>query len=302
MSTPPRSLVGRIKQRVSGLLGTLGVNPHVMRYRAEILGKRAASAAASLLPDPRLAETPRVTVFVINTNNRYPLEMTLRTLVKHTRYPNYQIWVADNASTDGSMDFVEQARADLPITRVLTTETRKMHPEWLDVARREVDTPFWFGVDEDMIFLGGDWLSDMMARFVEDPALYLLSGEHVPPQIDVVEPVSQERIDAGEMPSTWLFGVRRALHDRLDTSFAFHRGDVDPTTGRRDVYDTGGKLLEEMRTAGLRYDHMPSSFRMKYHHVGHLSWVFRHDVPAPLRSFKQYQVADIEQRVLAGQW
>jgi glycosyltransferase involved in cell wall biosynthesis len=280
----------------------LGVNPHVMRYRAELAGKRTAARALSLLTPSSLSDYPRVTVFVINTSNRYPLEMTLRSLTKHTRYPNFQIWVADNASSDGSRAFLEEARSELPITRILTSDTRRLHAEWLDTAHAEVDTPYWFGVDEDMMFLGSDWLSEMMDRFVKDPDLYLLSGEHVPAQIDVVEPVSQERVDVGTMPSTWIFGVRTALREKLSTPFTFHRGPIDPTTQRRNVYDTGGKLLEDMRSQGLRYDHMPSSFRVKYHHVGHLSWVFRHDVPAPLRTFKQYQVADIEDRVLAGRW
>lgn len=293
-----------IKALIKRGLQTFGINPPVLRYHAEVACKKTASAVLGLLTKKSLASYPPVTLFIINSNNRYPLELTLRTLRKHTSYPNYQIWVADNGSTDGSVEFLESVKDSMDLT-VIRSDERKLHGEWLDYAAQHVTTPYWFGIDEDMLFLGRDWLMDLMQVFVKNPDWYLLSGDMTVPEgiiTNIVEPVSGEVIDREEMASTWLFGVRRSLRDQVESSFLFHKGKRNEQTGNLICYDTSGKLLAEMREKRLRYGRMPWWFLLKHHHIGHLSWAFRVDMDEHIRAFKLHQLNDIKHRVLAGKY
>jgi hypothetical protein len=182
--------------------------------------------------------------------------------------------------------------------RLITSPRARLHSEWLDEMFRTVDTPYWFAVDSDMLFLGRDWLADMLSVMERRPDLYLLAAEPREPRLHFVEPVSGEVIDLAEAPSTWLFCVRTSLRDRLQTSFAFHKDGVNPETGNLRCSDTGGKLLADMRANGLRYAYMPAWYRWKYHHFGSLSWGAAAAGDDPQVGWKRFQLDDIERRVM----
>src|SRR5579871_2448141 len=97
------------------------MNPLIWRYRLKIVGKRLGASVLSALPPPRPANPAPITVFISSLNTRYPLELTLRTLTRCTRYPDYRLCIADNGSTDGSREFLE---ALLPESRVESRESR----------------------------------------------------------------------------------------------------------------------------------------------------------------------------------
>src|SRR5579872_4010693 len=118
----------------------------IQRYKVKVGVKKAGSALLSLLPQRRSADMPRITIFMVNTNNRYALQLTIESLLKHTRYPNYEIWVADNNSTDGSIEYLETMQTKVPL-KIIRAEKNRQHPEWLDWAYRTIETPYWVGMD-----------------------------------------------------------------------------------------------------------------------------------------------------------
>jgi len=269
------------------------MNRAIVRYRVKLLLKRAAAGALSLRA-PRVDRgAPAVTVYVVSYNTRAATELAIRTLRRHTRYPNYTLRVIENGSTDGSLEALRTLKAELGF-ELLEAEAPHLHAHWLDYALRETATPYWFAVDSDLVLLGRDWLADMMVRFMADRDLYLVGAEQVPGGVGV-EPVGGKTVDAGEHVSTWLFGVRTDLRLLVDTSFAFHHGGTDAETGIERVFDSGGKLLFDMRERGLRYGFMPAWYLAKYYHFGQLSWAFNYDIPDERRALKVFQLAQIEQ-------
>lgn len=273
------------------------MNRLIAKYRIKLAAKRVGAGILSAVATPAPASSPPVTLLVVSYNTRYATELALRSLQRHTRYPNYEIWVVENGSTDGSLEALRPLRDELGF-RLIESPDPKLHAHWLDYAMTHVGTPYWFAVDSDLLFLGRDWLADMVATFEADPHLYLVGGEAVPGGVGV-EPVGGKTVESGEHVSTWLFGVRASLRERVTSSFAFHKAGVNPETGLERVYDSGGKILADMRDRGLRYGYMPRPFRLKYHHYGSLSWAFSYDVPAPYRELKTRQLRDIERRVRA---
>jgi hypothetical protein len=189
----------------------------------------------------------------------------------------------------------------MEIDLILGDKPRK-HSEWLDEIYRTATTKYWMAVDTDILFVGRDWLTDMLSIMEANPDLYLLACEPRMGREGVVEPVGKETVDMGEAVATWLFVVRTTLRDQLpDASFAFHVDEQPSRNDRKLCYDTGGRLLAKMRAQGLRYGIMPSWFQMKYHHFGSLSWWAQYaDSNDPAILFKKFQIGDIQRRLQTG--
>jgi glycosyltransferase involved in cell wall biosynthesis len=278
------------------LPSSLTAGYRIARYHLQMLSKRILSAYSSGPTVDRLAETPAVTVFITNINNRFPLELTLRTLIRHTEYPNYRILVADNGSTDGSIEMVQgMIEDDAPIRLIDHGQPRPQH-EWYDYMAAHVETPLWVGMHEDLMFIDGDWLVELVFMMEKRPDLLLLGGEYFPPSIGQTEPVSKEVVNLMESLSTWIFCARSELRDYVDTSFSFYKRWSEEA-GRTILYDQGGKLIEDLRSAGLGFDCMPPHYTRKYQHVANISWAFKYDMEEAQRKFKLHQLSDVKRRV-----
>lgn len=270
-----------------------------LNYRHKILAKRAAAPLRCLLPRRDPAALPPVTVFISSLNTRDALELTLKSLAATTRYPRCRLWIGDNGSTDGSVEFLDDLARQIPMRLDKRPEARR-HYLWLDEVHASVDTPYWFAVDSDMLFLARDPLLDMVAVMERNPDVYLVAAEKREPEFGHPAPVTGEPLDLGEAPSTWLMCVRTSLRDRLSVSFQDGVQSVNPETGRKFCYDTGGKLAHAMREAGLRYHYMPKWFQTTYQHFGGLSWSTKLEVipDEEYQKAKQRQLAHI--RALAA--
>jgi hypothetical protein len=268
----------------------------INRYRVRIATKKAVAAGISFVPRARLTDHPAVTIFMVNANNCDALRLTIESLRKHTVYPSYKLWVADNCSTDGSLEYLRTLGDSV---RIIQPSAPRQHWEWLDWAFHEVETPLWVGMDNDLYFLGSDWLSDMIRVMNADAQLYLVGGEKCARSTNFVEPVGGETIELGERFSAYLFCMRTTLRDHLQTSFAFYKFPK-PDGAPQICLDTGGKLMHDMRERGLRYSFMPNWFAPKWHHIGNLTWAFSYNVDEQTRQLKRFQLDDIRRRLSKG--
>ena len=122
-----------------------------------------------------------------------------------------------------------------------------------------------------MMFLGRDWLGDMVNIMEKNPKLYLLTCEKCKGQANFIEPVSGKRVDTGEHLSTWLFCIRTSLREHIKTSFISKSKKPDKEGQNIFFCDIGDRLLEEMRRKNLSYAYMSWWVKVKYHHFGNLS-------------------------------
>jgi GT2 family glycosyltransferase len=67
---------------------------------------------------PELADPPLVSIVVLNRNGIEHLRRLLAGLIEHTDYPRFELIVVDNASSDGSLDFIRRAPAPFPVSIV----------------------------------------------------------------------------------------------------------------------------------------------------------------------------------------
>ena len=266
----------------------------ILHYRLLLARRQWTGRQASREPQPALARTPSVTLFITNLNNRYPLELTLKSALAHTDYPNLKIWIGENASTDSSREFLRSLPAGVNL-KVLERDTPQPQHAWYDEMLRCADTEYWIGCHEDLLFTGRDWVRDLIAFLESSPQTDLLGGEYFPPQRDIGEPFGG-RIDLEESLSTWLFAVRTSLREKIDTSFEFHKAGVDPATGREVCYDQGGWLIHEMRARGLGFAVMPTAYKRKWYHIENLTWGRKVGTDPTFRALKDWQARELISR------
>jgi glycosyltransferase involved in cell wall biosynthesis len=279
-----------------GVKSRLAHQARIAKYHLRLLYKKQkARLLHTSGPLPR-ENQPSVTLFISNMNTRYALELALESAQRWTGYENYRIVIADNASTDGSREYLQNLDSDK--IRVILSDEPRQHAQWLDQMFHEADTDYWFAVDSDMLFLGADWLSDLVRTIEADPGAYFVSGEPKMGSLNQIEPFGKQRVDAGECPCTWLFGVRTALREHVDTSFAYCHDGTNPATGNLMTYDTGGKLLRDAYAKGLRHVIMPQWFQLKWYHFGSLSWSSGDYMDPSYMAFKAFQKQDIERRAV----
>jgi len=64
-----------------------------------------------------MRKNPKVAIVIPNWNGRELLRSCLESIKKNTSYPNYEITVVDDASTDGSVDMVKKEFPDVRLIR-----------------------------------------------------------------------------------------------------------------------------------------------------------------------------------------
>jgi GT2 family glycosyltransferase len=181
---------------------------------------------------------PRVSVIVVTFNNREWNRACLASLRRYTEWPNLEIVVVDNGSTDGSADWLkEELKRDVEAFRLVANpENLGFGPavnQGLAAARGE----FLCLLNNDTLVTRG-WLSSLLAHLRRDP------------RVGLVGPSTNEIMNEAKVPVAYTNLAQLPAWARLFTSH--HRGEVFPlpmlamfcVLMRRSLYDEVGPLDE----------------------------------------------------------
>ena len=136
---------------------------HDWRHRAELMDAAVRGAM------------PKVSVVVLTYNNLDFTKACLTSLEANTRYPNWELVLVDNASTDGSREFLADYAAGNPRTRLVQIE------ENLGFAAGnnrglEVATGDYLVVLNNDTYVTPGWLHDLVRHLRKDPQLGLVGA------------------------------------------------------------------------------------------------------------------------------
>jgi glycosyltransferase involved in cell wall biosynthesis len=113
-------------------------------------------------------EKPEVSLVVVTYNRLGMLRECLASLLEKTSGADFEILVWDNASTDGSREFLDGLAADHPVLRI--------HHSPVNIGLNAVSEGmkrargfYIFEVDDDVIRFPDDWLPRMLAAFRRVP-------------------------------------------------------------------------------------------------------------------------------------
>lgn len=111
---------------------------------------------------PLPPELPLVSIIVPTKDKLEFLQPCLKSVLEETRYPNFEILIVDNASTDyRTLGYLNEI-ARHPRVRVLRYHERYNFSSINNFAARQADGSFLCLLNNDTEVIEGDWLTEMM--------------------------------------------------------------------------------------------------------------------------------------------
>ena len=121
---------------------------------------------------------PSVSVVIVNYNGSDLLRQCLCTLLD-TDYPNYEIVVVDNASTDGSLDEFEQSFGLNPRIKLVENRENLGHAEGCNIGARMTTGQYLVFLDSDIAFEDATWMRELVNVMENDVSVGLAQAKIV---------------------------------------------------------------------------------------------------------------------------
>ncbi len=112
---------------------------------------------------------PFVSIVIVTHNHRSFLEPCLKSVL-NTDYPNYEIIVVDNGSTDGSIDVVERIIEDHCELRLIKNASNLGHSLGVNIGVERARGDYFAKLDDDTVVDPG-WLEELMKVLIADPTI-----------------------------------------------------------------------------------------------------------------------------------
>ncbi len=109
---------------------------------------------------------PHITIIVLNWNGRSYLDACLTALSK-LDYPNYNIVLVDNASTDDSLSLVTQ---QFPQVQIVQNRRNLGYAGGNNGALRDLASEFAVLVNPDIV-VSNDWLAELITPLIADQSI-----------------------------------------------------------------------------------------------------------------------------------
>ncbi len=108
---------------------------------------------------------PSVAIVILNYNGQHYLEKFLPKVIEHSR--NHAIWIADNASTDQSLDWLKTHYPDL---NTLVISENKGYAGGYNDALRRIQADYYILLNSD-IEVTENWIAPVIAFMESDPLI-----------------------------------------------------------------------------------------------------------------------------------
>jgi len=108
---------------------------------------------------------PKVAVMVLNYNGIKWLHDCLSSIVQ-TEYPDLDVYLVDNGSTDSSVDYVRQS---FPWVKMISNTTNLGFSEGYNRAVGKVESEYVLLLNNDTRILTPDWANLLVELAMEDP-------------------------------------------------------------------------------------------------------------------------------------
>ena len=108
-------------------------------------------------------EMPKVSIVILNFNTKELLQKLLP-FVERTTYNNFEIVVADNASTDGSLAYV---KSQFPTIKCIQIDSNLGYAGGYNECLKQLDTDFWVLLNSD-VEVEPSWLDPLMETMLSN--------------------------------------------------------------------------------------------------------------------------------------
>ena len=112
----------------------------------------------------------KVAIVILNWNGRQLLEKFIPSIVKYSNLPNIEIVVADNASTDDSVNFIQQ---NYPTIKIVQNKKNGGYAKGYNDALQHVKADIFALVNSDIEVTNG-WLNSILETFKNEPSTAII--------------------------------------------------------------------------------------------------------------------------------
>jgi len=182
---------------------------------------------------------PSVSVIIVNFNGRELLKKCLLTLSK-TDYPNYEIVVVDNASTDGGLAEIKKSFGSDPHVKLVENRENVGHSEGCNIGAQITEGRYLVFLDSDIEFEAENWLQEMVKVMENDSTVGLA-------QAKIVLSEDKRHLDcvcvAIDALGTWAANYG-SKEEKLKENFEIMAASSGCSIIRREVFNNAGGFDE----------------------------------------------------------
>ncbi len=160
---------------LAGLDKALGESdPALARRRIEFASRNSWADRVETLAGAVAARFPLVSVLVVTHNSREYIGPLVPSIRRNTSYPNYEVIFADNASTDGTAELLEEMLRGDARMRLIRLERNLGFAAGNNVAAAEARGEFLLLLNADTVVSWG-WIERLMRPLRCDPSIGLVA-------------------------------------------------------------------------------------------------------------------------------
>ncbi|MGH9365372.1 MAG: glycosyltransferase family 2 protein, partial [Thermoanaerobaculia bacterium] len=151
---------------------------------------------------------PKASIVVVTFNNLDLNRLCLESLYERTEWPNFEVVVVDNGSTDGTAPYLSEARQRFPNLRLILNETNRGFAAANNAGLQTATGDYFVLLNNDTVLARG-WLSALIRHLHVNPNIGLIGPATNAIGNEAMISVEYNRIE--DMPA-WAAGYLRE-HD-----------------------------------------------------------------------------------------
>ena len=144
--------------------------PADIRRRIEWAAGQDWSVRARQINEEVHKEFPLVSIVILTYNNLALTKACLASLLEFTHYPNYELVLVDNASTDGTIDFLTDFAKQHPHVRLVLNQSNMGFAAGNNAGIKAARGDFVVLLNNDTYCTRG-WLRDLLRHLMKDKSL-----------------------------------------------------------------------------------------------------------------------------------
>lgn len=121
---------------------------------------------------------PSVSIIIVNFNGKELLKQCLTSLLA-TNYPNFEIIVVDNASTDGSVESIKKLFGSCPHIKIVENRENSGHAEGCNIGAQVAKGRYIVFLDSDTEMKAENWLWELVKVMESDESIGLAQAKVV---------------------------------------------------------------------------------------------------------------------------
>ena len=181
---------------------------------------------------------PRASIIVVTYNNLELNRLCLESIYARTEWPNFEVIVVDNASVDGTPDYLREAELQFPNLQVVLNSSNLGFAAANNIGLQKATGEFLVLLNNDTVVTRG-WLSNLIRHLNRDPTIGLIGP--VTNRIGNEAKVDVDYEDLADMPEWAARFVRQ--HD--DQVFPIPMLAMFCVAMKREAFEEVGFLDEQ---------------------------------------------------------